>query len=134
MISWYVAQASSYAPDVDSLIVLIALIVGPFFLAAELALFWLIFKFRARPGVKARYITGEKTRERRWVVWPHYLVLAFDIIIVVAALRVWNDVKIDLPPQRSTFASSRSSGRGPSFTRDQTASSTPPTTSVRWTY
>ena len=98
MISWYVTQASSYAADVDGLILLIALIVGPFFLAAELALFWLIFRFRARPGVKARYITGEKTHERRWVVWPHYLVLVFDIIIVVAALRVWNDVKIDLPP------------------------------------
>ena len=98
MISWYVTQASSYAADVDGVILLIALIVGPFFLAAELALFWLIVRFRARPGVKARYITGEKTRERRWVVWPHYLVLVFDIIIVVAALRVWNDVKIDLPP------------------------------------
>jgi cytochrome c oxidase subunit 2 len=32
------------------------------------------------------------------VSYPHYLVLVFDIIIVVAALRVWNDVKIDLPP------------------------------------
>ena len=94
----YVTQASSYAADVDRLILLIALTVGPFLLAAELALFWLIFKFRARPGVKARYITGEKTSERRWVSVPHYLVLVFDIIIVVAALRVWNDVKIDLPP------------------------------------
>jgi cytochrome c oxidase subunit 2 len=98
MISWYVTQASSYAADVDRLILLIAIIVAPFFLAAELALFWLIFKFRARPGAQARYITGEKPSERRWVVWPHYLVLVFDIIIVVAALRVWNDVKIDMPP------------------------------------
>ena len=62
MISWYVTQASSYAADVDDLFLLIALIVGAFFLAAEFVLIWLIFRFRARPGVKARYITGETIR------------------------------------------------------------------------
>jgi cytochrome c oxidase subunit 2 len=98
MISWYVTQASSYAADVDNLFLLIALIVGAFFLAAEFVLLWLIVKFRARPGVKARYITGEKASETRWVNYPHYLVLVFDILIVAAALRVWSDVKIDLPP------------------------------------
>jgi cytochrome c oxidase subunit II len=98
MISWYVTEASSYAADVDGLFLLVALIVGPFFLAAEFALIWLVFRFRARPGVRARYITGEKKSETRWVSYPHYLVLVFDIIIVVAALRVWSDVKIDLPP------------------------------------
>jgi cytochrome c oxidase subunit 2 len=98
MISWYVTQASSYAADVDGLILLIALVVAPFFLAAELVLVWLVFRFRARPGVKARYITGEKTSETKWVNYPHYLVLIFDVIIVAAALRVWSDVKIDLPP------------------------------------
>jgi cytochrome c oxidase subunit 2 len=98
MISWFVTQASSYAADVDGLILQIALIVGAFFLAAELVLFWFIFKFRARPGVRARYITGEKASETKWVSYPHYLVLIFDIFIVAAALRVWSDVKIDLPP------------------------------------
>jgi cytochrome c oxidase subunit 2 len=98
MISWYVTQASSYAADVDDLFLLIAIIVGAFFLAAEFVLFWLIVKHRARPGVKARYLTGEKTSETKWVSYPHYLVLVFDIIIVAAALRVWFDVKVDLPP------------------------------------
>ena len=98
MISWYVTQASSYATEVDRLILQIALIVGAFFLAAEFVFFWLIVKFRARPGVKARHITGEKKTEAKWVSYPHYLVLIFDIIIVAAALRVWNDVKINLPP------------------------------------
>ena len=97
MISWHVTQASSYAADVDSLILWIGLIVGTFLMAAEFVLVWFIFKFRARPGVKARYITGEKASETKWVSYPHYLVLIFDIFIVVAALRVWSDVKIDLP-------------------------------------
>jgi cytochrome c oxidase subunit 2 len=98
MISWHVTQASSYAADVDSLIMLIALIIAPFFLAAEFVLIWLVVKFRARPGVRARYITGEKASETKWVNYPHYLVLVFDILIVVAALRVWSNVKIELPP------------------------------------
>jgi cytochrome c oxidase subunit II len=98
MISWYVTQASSYAADIDGLFLLVALIVGPFFLAAEFVLVWFVFKFRARPGVKARYITGEKKSETKWVSYAHYLVLAFDVVIVAAALRVWSDVKIDLPP------------------------------------
>ena len=98
MISWHVTQASSYAADVDTLILWIALIVAPFFLAAEFVLVWLVVKFRARPGVKARYISGEKPSETKWVSYPHYLVLVFDVIIVVAALRVWSNVKIDLPP------------------------------------
>ena len=34
MISWHVTQASSYAADVDNLILLIAVIIAPFFLAA----------------------------------------------------------------------------------------------------
>ena len=98
MISWYVAQASSYAGAVDGLILRIALIVGAFFLAAEFVLISFIVNFRARPGVKARYVTGETTSEKKWVSYPHYLVLVFDILIVAAALRVWSDVKIDLPP------------------------------------
>ena len=102
MISWYVAQASTYAADVDNLIFRIALIVGVFFLAAEVIFFGLIFKFRARPGVKGLYVSGEKASEKKWIAYPHYLVLVFDVIIVVAALRVWYDVKINMPPAEQT--------------------------------
>jgi len=97
MISWYLAQASSYAADVDNLILLIGIIVGVWFVVAELVLFGLIFKFRAREGVRALYVAGEDPKEKRWVSYPHHAVLVFDIIIVVAALRVWNDVKIWSP-------------------------------------
>jgi heme/copper-type cytochrome/quinol oxidase subunit 2 len=48
MPSWYIPQASTYAADVDNLILLIAVIVGVWFVAAELIFFWLIWKFRAR--------------------------------------------------------------------------------------
>lgn len=98
MPSWYLLQASTYAADVDNLILLVAVIVGFWFLAAEGVFFWLIFRFRARDGEKARYVAGEIKSEKRWVSWPHYAVLAFDILILVFALRVWNEIKITMPP------------------------------------
>jgi len=98
MMSWHPTQASTYAADIDNLILLVGVVVGIFFLAAEVIFFGFIFKFRARPGVKAQYVTGEKASEKKWISYPHYLVLLFDVIIVVAALRVWYEVKIDFPP------------------------------------
>lgn len=98
MPSWYMLQASSYAADVDNLILLIAVIVGVWFLAAEVIFFWLLWRFRARDGVKAAYVAGESKSEKRWVSYPHYAVLVFDIVILVFALRVWNDIKIQAPP------------------------------------
>lgn len=98
MPSWYMPQASTYAADVDNLILLIAVIVGVWFVAAELIFFWLLWKFRARDGVKAQYVAGESKAEKRWVSYPHYAVLAFDILILIFALRVWNDIKISAPP------------------------------------
>lgn len=98
MPSWYMQQASTYAADVDNLILLIAVIVGFWFVAAELLFFWLLWRYRARDGVKAAYVAGETKREKRWVSYPHYAVLAFDILILIFALRVWNDIKISAPP------------------------------------
>jgi len=54
MTSWHITQASSFAPDIDNLVLLVAVIVGVWFVAAEAVLFGLIFKFRARPGVRAQ--------------------------------------------------------------------------------
>jgi cytochrome c oxidase subunit 2 len=102
MISWYVTAASTYARDIDNLILLVGLIVGVFFLAAQIIFFWLIVKFRARPGVRGQYVTGEEAHHKKWIAYPHYLVLVFDVIILVAALRVWHQVKIDMPDTQET--------------------------------
>lgn len=102
MISKYVELASSFAGDIDRLILMILLIVGFWFLLAEAVLIGLVLRFRARPGVKAQYIAGEVAKEKRWVSWPHYATLVFDVIIIIAALRVWQEVKISLPPADET--------------------------------
>lgn len=102
MVSWLIPQASTFAGDVDSLILLIAVIVGAWFLAAEVVLFWLIFKFKARDGVRTQYVTGDIKSEKRWVSYPHMAVLVFDVVIVIGALRVWNTVKVAEPMPEET--------------------------------
>jgi cytochrome c oxidase subunit 2 len=98
MIDHLVPSASSFAGDMDQLFVLITIIVGVWFIAAEAMFFWLIFRFRAKPGVASQYVTGKEKHLKRWLNWPHSLILICDIIIIVAAVRVWVSVKQTLPP------------------------------------
>jgi cytochrome c oxidase subunit 2 len=98
MIDRFLLQASTYAASVDGLILLITVLVGFWFILAEGMLFWLIFKFRERPGQKGRYITGREKHLKRWVTIPHALVLICDVFIIVVSIMVWNDVKQQLPP------------------------------------
>ena len=102
-ISNYLVPASSYAADVDSVILLIASLVGGPFIVAEILIFYFVIKFRKKRGVKAKYITGENKKDKRWVSYPHYLVLLFDIIIIAFAIQVWVKVKQDLPPADHTI-------------------------------
>ena len=102
MIQHYVEQGSSYAADIDNLILLVTAITGFFFLLAQALFFGFIVMFSAKEGVKAQYIAGEDWKEKRWVAIPHYAVLVFDVLIIFAAIRVWVDVKQTMPPPDST--------------------------------
>ena len=102
MIERYLAAVSTYAQDIDGLIYLIGVLVGFWFLLCEGVFFYLIFKFRAKDGVKAQYITGYEKHEARWIHWPHYLVLVCDVFIIVGAVRVWYNVKQHLPEPYAT--------------------------------
>ncbi|MCA2979353.1 MAG: cytochrome C oxidase subunit II [Myxococcaceae bacterium] len=102
MIDQYVESISTFSGDIDNVIWVVFLIVGFWFVLAELVFFGLIFKFLAKPGVKAKYVSGERPEEKRWVTLPHYATLAFDVAIIVLAIKVWHDVKIDLPKADST--------------------------------
>jgi cytochrome c oxidase subunit II len=90
-------SASTFAGDIDRVFTIIFVAVGFWFLLAEGVFFWLLYKFKKRPGVKGQYITGELKSEKRWITVPHNIILLFDIVIVVAAVRVWYDVKQNLP-------------------------------------
>lgn len=102
MIDQYVESASSFAGDIDGVFLLVLVSVGFWFILAEVVFFWLILKFRAKPGVRAQYISGEKPQEKKWVTIPHYATLVFDVAIVFMAVKVWHEVKINMPEANST--------------------------------
>lgn len=102
MMQYILPEASSSAADVDFVINLIVYIVGAWLILAEGILFYFIFKYRHKDGVKAQYITGEKHEEMRWIHIPHNLVLVFDVIIVVFAIKVFYEVKQYQPPADET--------------------------------
>jgi cytochrome c oxidase subunit 2 len=97
MIESMVQQASSYAADIDGLFLLILVLVGFWFLMAEVLFFWLIWKFRAKDGQKSEYLTGKEKHIKRWVTIPHALVLVCDVFIIIGAVQVWYNVKQRLP-------------------------------------
>jgi cytochrome c oxidase subunit 2 len=97
VIERYLKAASSSAGDIDSLIGLIAILVGFWFVVVEVIFFWLLWRFRRRAGKRSAYITGEKKSEKRWINYPHLAVLACDVVVIVFAVRVWVDVKQTLP-------------------------------------
>jgi len=103
MIGRYVAEVSTYAGDIDGLILLIAVVVGFWLILCEAILLGFIIKFRAKPGVRAQYITGEEKSQKRWITIPHYLVLVCDVVIIVGALQIWYDIKQNMPPVEATI-------------------------------
>jgi cytochrome c oxidase subunit II len=102
MLQRFATSGSTFAPQIDHLILLIAILVGFWFLAAEFALFWLCFRFRRREGHSAQYITGEEKHLSKWVTWPHFAVIVCDIVILIPAILVWVNVKQSSPPAEQT--------------------------------
>lgn len=95
------ATASTYAGDIDRLFDTVTLLVMLPFSVACYLFFSFIFRFKAKDGVKAMYITGTEHRYMKWIHRAHIPVLTFDLIIVVMAVNVWYDVKQDLPEKDS---------------------------------
>jgi len=102
LIERLIPAASTYAGQIDGVWELIFWLVGFWFLLSEGVFFWLIFKFRKRDGQAGQYLTGDKKEEKRWITYPHLLVLVCDVFIVVGAVKVWYHVKQELPPAEQT--------------------------------
>ena len=90
-------QASSYAADVDGLVILVAVLSGFWFFIAQAVFFGLIFRYRAKPGKKSKYVTGREKHLNRWISFPHGLVLVCDIFIILGSVNVWYNIKQQLP-------------------------------------
>ena len=96
-------QASDYAASIDNLILMIGALVGFWFFLAEGIFFWLIWKYRAKPGVKSEYYEGHEKKIKKWITWPHALVLVCDVFIIIGAVQVWYNVKQRLPEADSVI-------------------------------
>jgi cytochrome c oxidase subunit 2 len=98
MLSWFPEAASSFAGDLDRLFLTITLIVGVWFIAAELLLLYLVVRYRRRKGQGAAYLPGTTLRSMSFVLVPCVVILGFDLVIDAASTPVWDKIKIDLPP------------------------------------
>ncbi|MCC6849885.1 MAG: cytochrome c oxidase subunit II [Deltaproteobacteria bacterium] len=103
MLEWLIPAASTSAEEIDWLFTLIFYTVGFWFLVAQGIFFGFILKFRRRPGVRSQYIAGESTDEKRWISWPHYVVIACDVVLIAGAIAVWRDVKQIIPTPDETI-------------------------------
>jgi cytochrome c oxidase subunit 2 len=97
-----IERVSTYAGDVDHLILFMAVVVGFWFFLCEFIFLGLILKFRHQPGRRAEYITGEEQQYKRWISRAHMLVLVCDVFILVGAVHVWVKIKQTLPPADAT--------------------------------
>jgi cytochrome c oxidase subunit 2 len=97
MVQHYLQQASTYAADIDDIIMLVMLLVGFWFVLAEILLIGLTVRYRRRKGVKAQYISGESMKHQRWILVPLVLIVLCDTYIAVADGAVWDKVKLHTP-------------------------------------
>jgi cytochrome c oxidase subunit 2 len=98
MESWFPRSISTYGADIDGVFHLIWVIVGLWFIAAEVAILYFVLRYRRRQGVRATYVRGESWRELSWILVPAAVVLVLDLAIDAAGARVWDEVKTRIPP------------------------------------
>ena len=104
MLERFATGASTFAPNIDHLIFLIAALVGFWLIVAEVALFWLMFRYRRKDGHASQYVTGEEKHLTKWVTIPHFLVILCDLVIIVPAILVWVNVKQNSAARRADRA------------------------------
>jgi cytochrome c oxidase subunit 2 len=97
-----IIQASTFAASIDGVIILVGVLTTFWLLVAEGFFFWLIWRFRARPGQKSQYVQGDEKHIKRFINVPHIGILICDVFIIIAAMRVWYNVKQHLPAADDT--------------------------------
>src|SRR5256885_13549869 len=102
MLERYASAASTYARDVDHLFILVAVIVGFWFILAEVVFFWLIFKYRVKDGRPSLHIIGEEHELHRWITIPYFLVILCDIVIIIPTIIFLYNIKQSMPPADRT--------------------------------
>jgi cytochrome c oxidase assembly protein subunit 15 len=76
---WLPPAASSYAGDIDGLLVSTIVVVGASFIAAEALLLFSAPRFRRRAGQRAAYTAGDRLRVMSFALVPCAVILCFDL-------------------------------------------------------
>ncbi|MBX7147676.1 cytochrome c oxidase subunit II [bacterium] len=103
MLQHFLPGISSYSAQSDQLFDLITYVMGFWFFLGQGLFFYFILKYRRKPGVPSVYISGDSKQEKKPIAWAHKLLLVCDIVIVLAAVKVWYHVKQELPPADATI-------------------------------
>lgn len=100
MIEWMfgLPQLSTFASDIDNLILMISIFTGFWFFATLGMFFKLIMDSRASKGAKAEYIVGDEKHIKKWISTPHLIIIGLDVFVIIGAIYVWYQVKQNLPP------------------------------------
>ena len=93
----FLPEASTFAGQIDGVIILVAVLTTFWLILAEGFFFWLIWRFRAKPGQKSQYVQGDEKHIKKFINIPHVGILICDVFIIIAAMRVWYNVKQRLP-------------------------------------
>jgi cytochrome c oxidase subunit 2 len=89
---WFPEAASSYAADIDWLFLFITIIVGAWFVVAEVLLIYLVLRYLRRPGSRAAYLPARGLRAMSVVLIPCAVILGFDLVIDAVAAPIWDEV------------------------------------------
>jgi len=95
---WFPENISSFGAAIDDVFFLIYYIVGFWFVLTTAVILYLGVRYRRRAGHPAAYVRGDRWRELSWILIPAAIILVLDLAIDAAGARVWESVKIHLPP------------------------------------
>ncbi len=98
---WLPTNFSSFGPEVDHLFNLITGFTAFFFFLTEGIFVYAMWKFVARPGVKATYTHGSHKLELLWTIVPALILL----FIAFAQVSAWGRIKYvsRMPPPEQVF-------------------------------
>lgn len=103
MIERLIQPASTFAGDIDQLFFGVHALIGFWFILVQGMFFYLMYRYRYQEGVPTQYITGKEPHLKKWINWPHGLIILCDVVVIYFAVTVWYNVKQNLPEADATI-------------------------------
>ncbi len=97
MLEYLPENASTFGSALDAHLVLLYWFCTIWFILAVGVLFYLLIRYRERPGSRAAWVPGNTWRAAAWVLIPAAAALVCDLIIEFDSDSVWAQIKVDIP-------------------------------------